>query len=792
MRIVLAALMTAACAAPAPCAPVDLVILASELHVGDGSVLRDVAVAIDDGRVVAIGPMSGPRADGDSERRARILLPGLVAAEVVPDEATDAPSVDARRLAAAHLEPELAHGWLEAGVTSLALSPGSLRLVGGRGGLARVTEDGVEAALARGAICASLSPDALAPPLLFEPTLRATVDNPLPPARPQRPFTAMAAVAELRRLVTTSADFADVAARRVPLRIHADRAEDIARAVLLQRELGFLLVVEGGAEAWTLAEDLAKAKAIVVLELPDPAVAASIGSEFDIRSDAAGLLDAAGVRVALAPRRAQRKADPLLLAAAAVRSGLSPARALAAITGLAAEAIGAGEFGLVRVGAWADLAAFDANPLALRASPAFVVSRGRVVHEREKGEPGTTRLALRAGRVLTGKGVVADGHVLVSGERIVSVGASAALPEDAVVHDFGDDAVLAPGFIDAFGWLGQEPGARSGGGSRTRAADALEPEHPSMERALRAGVTAALVAPGSRGALLGSACTTGTRPRDPADGDGFDATPAGRADMLSADAGFVLFVDDGPGDAGPRAPRIKALKDLVQKAKAYHDKRAKADKKDKPAEGGDKKDAAKPPPKKPAKKKDDKREDPDPALEPLRPLFGGNARCWLRAGREDTILEALDVLKAAGITPVLAGAEEADLVAAELAGRGISVVLSPRTTRREDGRHVSVAAALRAAGVQVALGSFGWGGSDLLPLGACAAARDGLSPEDALAALTTTAAMTAGITDAGRLEAGARADVVAWSGDPMEPASRVLAVIARGRLAWPEEERVSQ
>jgi imidazolonepropionase-like amidohydrolase len=794
LRTFVAAALMAACAMPAPCADVELVIRATELHVGDGRVLRDVAVAIDSGRIVAIGPVAAARLQGRLERDARFLLPGLVAAAVVPEEATDAPSVDARRLATDSLDPRLAEGWLAAGVTSLAVSPGRLRLVSGRGGLARVMDDGVEVALARGAACASLSPEALAPPLLFDPTIRVTADNPLPPAKPQRPFTAMAAVAELRKLLTTSGDFADVAARRVPLRIRADRAEDIGRAVELQRELGFDLVIEGGAEAWKLAGRLAAARALVVLELPDPAIATTMGSEFDIRADAAGILDAAGVQIALAPRRAERRPDPLLLAAAAVRAGLSPEKAIEAITGLAARAIGAAGFGLVEVGAFADLTAFDRNPLALHASPAFVVSRGTIAHERDLAASDKAPIALRAGRVLTGRGVIVNGHVLVSGERIVSVGPSAALPEDAVVHDYGDDAVLAPGFIDAFGWLGQEPGSASGNGARTRAADALEPAHPSMERALRAGVTAALVAPGSRGPLLGSACTTGTRPKDGVKEDGeIDPIEAGRADILSADAGFVFSVDEGPSDAGPRAPRIKALKDLVQKAKAYHDKRAKADKKDKPAEGGDKKDAKTPEPKKPAKKdKDETKDEPDPALEPLRPLFGANARCWLRAGRADTILEAVDVLKGAGITPVLAGGEEADLVAAELAKRGVSVVLSPRTTRREDGKFVSVAAALRAAGVQVALGSFGWGGSHLLPLSACAAARDGLSPEDALAALTTTAAMTAGIADAGKLEAGARADVVAWSGDPMEPASRVLAVMARGKLVEPQREQVSQ
>ena len=80
----------------------------------------------------------------------------------------------------------------------------------------------------------------------------------------------------------------------------------------------------------------------------------------------------------------------------------------------------------------------------------------------------------------------------------------------------------------------------------------------------------------------------------------------------------------------------------------------------------------------------------------------------------------------------------------------------------------------------MAFGSQGLGNSDRLPLLAADAVRLGLSPSDALRALTLDAATVTGAPGGlGRLAVGDRADCVVYSGDPMEPASRVLAVVVR-------------
>src|SRR4051794_10118591 len=59
-------------------------------------------------------------------------------------------------------------------------------------------------------------------------------------------------------------------------------------------------------------------------------------------------------------------------------------------------------------------------------------------------------IALKAARLFDGKGkaLVANGVVIVQGDKIVDVGSGIAIPQGAEVIDLGD-ATLSPGFMDA-------------------------------------------------------------------------------------------------------------------------------------------------------------------------------------------------------------------------------------------------------------------------------------------------------------------------------------------------------
>ena len=87
-------------------------------------------------------------------------------------------------------------------------------------------------------------------------------------------------------------------------------------------------------------------------------------------------------------------------------------------------------------------------------------------------------------------------------------------------------------------------------------------------------------------------------------------------------------------------------------------------------------------------------------------------------------------------------------------------------------------------GQPIAFASGECAGTRHLPMHAAYAVRYGLSPADALAALTLWPAKTFHLDDRiGSLEKGKDADFVVFSGNPFEPQSRVLLVVCNGVIA---------
>jgi imidazolonepropionase-like amidohydrolase len=72
---------------------------------------------------------------------------------------------------------------------------------------------------------------------------------------------------------------------------------------------------------------------------------------------------------------------------------------------------------------------------------------------------------------------------------------------------------------------------------------------------------------------------------------------------------------------------------------------------------------------------------------------------------------------------------------------------------------------------------------------AALAVKDGLEPEAALRALTVNPASMLGLQDrVGSLKPGLDADVVVWSGDPLDVMNRALRVFVRGRVVYHFDE----
>jgi imidazolonepropionase-like amidohydrolase len=128
-----------------------------------------------------------------------------------------------------------------------------------------------------------------------------------------------------------------------------------------------------------------------------------------------------------------------------------------------------------------------------------------------------------------------------------------------------------------------------------------------------------------------------------------------------------------------------------------------------------------------------------------------------------------------GMKPVIAGGTEAWVVASELAAADVPVILDPLGNLPADfdrlGARFDNARLLHAAGVQIAFSfadSFQARKNRQLAGNAVA---HGLPWDAGLAAVTSNPAAIFGLDSQGRIEKGQSADLVLWSGDPLEVTS---------------------
>ena len=141
---------------------------------------------------------------------------------------------------------------------------------------------------------------------------------------------------------------------------------------------------------------------------------------------------------------------------------------------------------------------------------------------------------------------------------------------------------------------------------------------------------------------------------------------------------------------------------------------------------------------------------------------------------------------------------EAHLVADFLAERDIPVILGPLFTSRSKvelrQRTLRSAGILARAGVRLAITT----DHPVVPINflvhqATLAVKEGLDPETALRTLTVNPAQILGLDErVGALKPGLDADVVIWSGDPLDVMSRALRVFVRGRQVYHFDETTGE
>jgi len=156
----------------------------------------------------------------------------------------------------------------------------------------------------------------------------------------------------------------------------------------------------------------------------------------------------------------------------------------------------------------------------------------------------------------------------------------------------------------------------------------------------------------------------------------------------------------------------------------------------------------------------------------------------VRANRASDILTLIDFAKRNNINLIINGAEEGWRVSRQLAEAGIPVILQPidniPNSFNELGSRLDNASLLHKSGVKIIIGSHETHNAYLSRQGAGIAVSYGLPWEEALKGLTKNIADVFKLSKRGSIQPGYIADIVIWTGDPLEVTSFVEQVYLSG------------
>ena len=156
-------------------------------------------------------------------------------------------------------------------------------------------------------------------------------------------------------------------------------------------------------------------------------------------------------------------------------------------------------------------------------------------------------------------------------------------------------------------------------------------------------------------------------------------------------------------------------------------------------------------------------------------LLNNNLPLIIKTNRASDILKLIDIKKLYGLNLILMSAQEATLVADEIAENNIPVIINPfdniPDSFDELASNIRIASSLEKAGIKVMFSESRTHNYHLIRQGAGNAVANGMSYIGAIMALTSNVAESFNILERGRLQQGMKADLVIWEGDPLEPST---------------------
>jgi len=351
--------------------------------------------------------------------------------------------------------------------------------------------------------------------------------------------------------------------------------------------------------------------------------------------------------------------------------------------------------------------------------------------------------------------------VLIRDGRITAVGAAVTVPDDATRIDARGKWVT-PGLIDGGTQLGlteisavnaTNEGALRGSdvAAAFNVAEGINPASTLIPVTRIEGVTTTLAAPAS-GWLSGQAVLI--------DLDGATIEQM----LIRSPVGIVVDLSEGSKSAGggSRAGVAQRLRRVFSDALEYSRRRAEY-----------------------TRAQMQQLAAPAADLEALLPVLRGQLPLIAFANRKSDIETALRIGREFKLKLILAGAQEAWMIAPQLAAAGVPALVQPLDNIPSYdalGVRYENAAVLAKAGVKVALLETDTHNARDLRQQAGNAASYGMTWDQALRAVTLSPAEIFGVGDRyGSLDVGKVANVVVWSGDPFEFTTAVEHVFIRGK-----------
>ncbi|MBD5540018.1 MAG: amidohydrolase [Lachnospiraceae bacterium] len=380
------------------------------------------------------------------------------------------------------------------------------------------------------------------------------------------------------------------------------------------------------------------------------------------------------------------------------------------------------------------------------------------------------KLAIVHGKVLTMsdklKKVIPGGTVLINDGMIEGVlEKEAQIPKEYRLIEAKGCFVL-PGFIEAHCHMGitEEKKGMEGDDCNEavnpltpslRAIDAINPMDDAFHNAVRAGITAAMIGPGSANVAGGQFVVVNNHGRC------IDNM------ILRFPAALKVAFGENPkvnySGMGKSPSTRMAIADMLRKelfsARQYLDNLGKNSEK-------------------------------DLHYEAYIPVLKKEIPLKAHAHRADDILTAIRIAKEFDIKMTLDHCSEGHLIADEIKESGFPAIVGPDFASRNkievQNMAFKTAGILSKAGVLTAITTdHPVSIIQTLPLCAAMAVKEGMDMEDALKAITINAARICGVDNLiGSLDAGKQGDVVIYNGHPFDIFTQTMCTIIKGRIVY--------